>query len=103
MLLAACCVLQGPEDILIDEYIVQSLATACSTATEQQRRDSFTVLAAIAPVRPVPPDAQHHRVQRPGVRLLPHACAARAPASGREQRTQIFSEGSTEVGSEEPL
>ena len=99
---AVCCV---AEATLTHEYIVQTMAntlnTLASTATEEQRRDYFSVLAAIAPA---PPDAQR------SMRCACTQCMTRAQVHGRRARLSvpgssgdIFSEGSSEFGSEEPL
>ena len=86
----------------LDEYIVQSMATALNkvSVSVEQRRDYFTVLAAMAPAPP--PDAEQRHMQRVGTRLgvaraLLHARLP-VPSGGC-----IFSEADSEAGSEEPL
>ena len=78
------------------------MATALNTVSisVEQRCDYSTVLAAM---EPAPPDAEQRRLQRVGTRLgvaraLPHARLPVPESSGH-----IFSEASSEAGSEEPF
>jgi hypothetical protein len=77
-----------------------NLWAAFVAVSVEQRRDYFTVLAAMAPA---PPDAEQRRMQRVGTRLGVARALLHARLPVPESSGCIFSEADSEAGTEEPL